>query len=183
MVGGKRITSVDDSSVEAILLKELWPMAVDDTIAARDWSFARKVSELMPIVDPTGEDRATFAIPLNAAVIRHVGSDVTVDNELDWEIENGVILIKNALGSPPSVAWARYTVQTREPGLFDAPFTACLAARLAMELAIPIANSGTLFDRLVALYNVRLMQGATTNSMQGKRVPFQHGNLIRAHSR
>lgn len=190
MVGGTRAMSTADSHDEVTLLNELWPTAVDDVVASRDWSFARTVALLAPTPDPLGLDRATFAIPGDAATIRQVGDDSTCDNELEWTIENGIILVTRvspglagpSSGSGPTVAWGRYTKQTREVGLFDGPFVAALVARLAFELALPIAQSRPMFEALSALYVARLKMADTTDGMQGKHVPFTRGKLSRAHN-
>lgn len=183
MVGGTRCTSLSDTSVEVTVLNEIWPVAVDDAISGRDWSFARKVALLAPVPDPLtllGQNRACFAVPNDSAALRQISDslDFDPDNAYEWEIQGQVIVVDS---SPGAVLWARFTRILREPALFDGPFIACLVARLAAELALPITNSKTTFEMLWKLYEDRLSSSSTHNGMQGKRTRFAKGKLSRAH--
>lgn len=184
MVGGTRCTGpADVNVVEVLILNEVWPVAVDDVIAGRDWSFARKVALLVPVPDPLtllGQNRACFAVPNDSAAVRQISDslDFDPDNAYEWEIQEQIIIIDS---SPGAVLWARYTKTLRDPAFFDGPFVACLVARLAAELALPITNSKSTFESLWKLYLSRLSGSATHNGMQGKRTRFARGKLSRAH--
>lgn len=186
MVAGTRAMSLADDEtglVEVALLNELWPTAVDDVIAGRDWSFARKVAMLTPVPDPLttlGQNRACYAVPIDSATIRQIGDSLDFDPGYEWEIQGQIIVVQAAVSA---VLWVRYTRIVRETALFDGPFTACLVARLGFELALPIANSKPLFDKLYGLYIKRLGDSTITNAMQGKRTPFAPGRLTRARNR
>ena len=187
MVGGTRAMSLEDDTtiglVEVALLNEMWPTVVDDVVAGRDWSFARTIALLNPVPDPltlNGINRACYALPANSATIRQIGDTPDFDPGYEWEIQGQIIVVDSA---PSAALWARYTRVTRETALFDGPFVSCLVARLAAELALPIANSKAMFEKMWALYMKRLVDSTTTNAMQGKRVAFAPGRLSRAHNR
>lgn len=195
MVGGKRIMSlVDDEpndelgtegSLECALLNELWTTCVDDVVAGRDWSFARAIRLLTSVTDPLasdGLDRPCFALPGDYAAIRQIDDNPDFDSNpgYDWEIQDGVIVIP---GGAPGAMWCRYTRITRDPAKFDGPFTSCLVARLASELALPIAHSRPMFEMLTKLYAARLQLSTTSNSLQGRRTPLKTGKLIQSRGK
>ena len=104
MVGGTRCTSTSDASVEVTVLNEIWPMAVDDTIAGRDWSFARKIALLVPVPDPLillGQNRACFALPVGNAAMRQVSdsTDFDPDDAYEWEIQERTIIVADSAPS------------------------------------------------------------------------------------
>jgi hypothetical protein len=187
MVGGTRIMSLADDesgSVECAILNEVWATAVDDAIAGRDWSFARTVGKLNAVPDPLaglGQNRACYQLPTDAATLREVDDnlDFASNPQYQWEIQGRVIIVDAAASS---ILWARYTKITRDVALFDGPFVACLVARLAAELVLPITNSKPNFELLWNLYAKRLQNSTTTNSMQGVRRPFKSGKLLRARN-
>lgn len=188
MVGGTRAMSLADDVtiglVECAILNELWPTAVDDVVAGRDWTFARTIAKLNAVPDPLtllGQNRPCYALPPNCAAVRKIGDTLDFEESYEWEIQGQVIVILKSAAA--GALWVKYTRITRETALFDAPFVACLAARLGFELALPIANSKTLFDRLYALYIQRLGDSTTTNSMQGVNTQFTPGKLSRARNR
>ena len=187
MVGGTRAMSLEDDTtiglVEVALLNEMWPTVVDDVVAGRDWSFARTIALLNPVPDPltlNGINRACYALPANGATVRQISDTPDFYPGYEWEIQGQIIVVDSA---PSAALWARYTRVTRETALFDGPFVSCLVARLAAELALPIANSRAMFEQMWALYMKRLVDSTTTNAMQGKRVAFAPGRLSRARNR
>ncbi len=185
MVGGTRVISTEGDSVELAVLNEIWPVAVDDVVAGRDWSFARTVALLNEVPDPlanVGQVRPCYALPIDSAVVRQVDdtTDFNSDPGYDWDVEGQIIVVKSAVSG---ILWARYTKAVRETALFDGPFISCLVARLAMELALPVTNSKAMFETMYALYKSRLKDSTTTNAMQGKRTAFSTGKLSRARNR
>lgn len=185
MVGGTRVNSPVGDSVELNVLNEIWPVALDDVIAGRDWSFARKVALLNPVPDPLillGQNRACFAVPSDSMALRQISdsTDFDPDNLHEWEIQEQVVIVES---SPGAALWAKYTKNLREPAFFDGPFISCLVARLAAELALPITNSKSTFELLWNLYVQRLNKSTTHNGMQGTRIKLAKGKLSRAHGR
>ena len=178
MVGGRRIIDINQQdSTEAMLLKEMWDLCVEDTLAGRDWSFARTIIPVSAVIDPLSLDRKCYQVPPDALTVRRLGTDPTCKNDMFWEIQNGVIVVES------EVAYVRYTHKIYDLSKFDAPFVSALCARLAYELALPVANNRSLWEAMLTLAASRLDEGAAINGIQGKRESFTPGLLSKARNR
>lgn len=185
-LGGALIISLDDASTEAKLSKANYTLLRDAVLEERAWTFAVKRMEPAGLIElPVyGYDKA-FQIPPEVIRILQVARAGEVENgtvvggsfksatrggtgqgresRIEWAREGDLILANNA-----ERIYIRALVRIDDTTKFSPAFDQALAARLAMELAIPIANSRTLQKDMTALYGEKIRLAAASDGMQGR---------------
>ena len=73
--------------------------------------------------------------------------------------------------------YIKYTWDVVDPARFSPGFVQALAARLAADLAIPIAESRQLQSDMVQIYAAKLVNADTLDSMQGRNQPITSNRL------
>ena len=179
-LGANVITSLGDSSDEAVACNAVYEGLRDAVLEEREWTFA--ISRFEPVAlgtDPLwGFDKA-FQIPTNVLRVLQVsnaqGSDGTVlsgsrggtgqgrYNEIEW-LREGDTIVANSV----TRIYARAIIRITDPTKFSAAFVQALAARIAMDLAIPITNNRKLQSDMAALYGEKLRMAAATDGLQGR---------------
>ena len=166
-VGGRLITSLEDASTEAQLCKanytELRLAVLSDSL----WHFARKtyvasVPEAFA-VDEWNEYSFKFLLPADVILVRNVYADSQGKIPAEWIVQAGRIYSNSAQ------IFYEATVDVVSAQLMPPTFRQALAARLSMDLAIPIAQSRTLQQDMANLYTVKLDEAAGIDAQQGPR--------------
>lgn len=186
-LGGDLIISLDDPTVEAKLCKVNYVPLRDAVLEEREWTFAIKRIEPATLAGAPlyGFDRA-FQIP--AEVIRvlqvtRAGEDVqggSVSNtgirsssrggtgigretRIEWLREGGTIVASDA-----ERIFARVLVRIIDTNKFSPAFDQALAARLAMDLAIPLTNSEKMQTSMARMYGEKMSLAAASDGLQGR---------------
>ena len=186
-LGGDLIISLDDGTVEAKLCKANYVPLRDAVLEEREWTFAIERIEPATLAGAPlyGFDRA-FQIP--AKVIRvlqvtRAGEDVqggSVSNtgirsssrggtgigretRIEWLREGGTIVARDA-----ERIFARVLVRIIDTNKFSPAFDQALAARLAMDFAIPIAHSEKLQTSMARMYGEKIALAAASDGLQGR---------------
>lgn len=185
-LGGDLIISLDDPSVEAKLCKANYELLRDAVIEEREWTFA--VSRLEPAAllnEPLyGFDKA-FQIPPEVIRVLQVsragevidgaliegsflsatrgGTGTGRETRIEWDREGDKILANNS-----ARIFARVLIRIEDTTKFPPAFSQALAARLAMELAIPITNSRALQSDMASLYAEKMRLAAASDGLQGR---------------
>lgn len=173
-LGSEGIMSLDDPSTQAILCKLNYPRSRDVTLEAREWTFAVYRIVLTPEIDaPEFQWTKKLLIPTDMLTV------LTVDRENN--AEQG--LMTNSMYQQEQAAWVRegqYILcdldvayvrgikRIEATTLFSESYVHALAARLAMDLAIPITRSKTLLQGMTALYMAKLQDAAAIDGLQGR---------------
>lgn len=187
-LGGDLIISLNDDTKEAKLCKANYANLRDAVLTVREWTFA--VDRIEPsalATDPRYGFDKRFQIPGNVLRVLQVsraGDDVVESSvgsssgnrssarngtglgreaRVEWLREGETIVVNNA-----ERIYARVLIRIVDPTKFSAPFDQALAARLAMDLAIPLTNSRLLQRDMAALYGEKLADAASTDGMQGR---------------
>jgi len=185
-LGGNLIISLNDTSVEAKLCKANYAPLRDAVIEEREWSFATQRLEPSALVNGPlyGFDRA-FQIPpevirvlqvssagdvVNGAVVdgsfksaTRGGTGVGRESRLEWLVEGDQIIVSRA-----ERIYIRALIQVIDTTKFSPAFDQALAARLAMDLAIPITASRTLQKDMAGMYADKIALAASSDGMQGR---------------
>lgn len=185
-LGGTFIISLDDNTTEAKLCKVNYEPLRDAVIEEREWTFATK--RLEPVSLSTlplyGFDKA-FQIPVE--VIRvlqvsragEVSTGVVIDgsfksatrggtgtgreSRIEWAREGSSILANNA-----DRIFIRALVSIEDTTQFSPAFVQALAARLAMDLAIPLTSSDKKQAIMADMYAAKIALAASSDGMQGR---------------
>jgi len=179
-LGGNRIISLDDETVEARLCKANYDQLLDVVLEAKAWTFAVvrfKPAQLSET--PEYGFSAAFAIPTDILTILQVsGGSVSADG-------TGPGLARKSAGNGEEqrILWQRegqtivcdeQTIYCRgikrivDASKFSPGFVQALAARIAREIALPLSQSQTLEDKMVKKYNDALADGGTFDGLQGR---------------
>ncbi len=194
-LGANPIISLDDETNEARLCKANYEPLRDAVLEARAWTFAVKRIQFARLAqDPLYGFSAAFAIPTSVLTILQVTSGPSSVNSA--VSTTGPALSRENLrnGEERRIIWQREgnTVVTDElsivgrvierivdPSRFSPGFTQTLAARIARELAIPITQSQTLEDKMVAKFEHSLAEGGVVEGIQGTSNKIRSDALTR----
>jgi hypothetical protein len=136
-LGQGRIESLQEPSRSAEFCADNYPFIRDSVLEDGYWSFAvgRVVST---VADQPAWDSELYLhpIPLDWVSVEKVVD--TSKCEISWEVEGRDVL------APLTTVWMRGTRRITDTGKFSPLFVQAVAARLAVDLAIPIAGSSKL---------------------------------------
>jgi len=185
-LGGDLIISLNDPSVEAKLCKANFDLLRDAVIEEREWTFAVKRLEPAQLTDGPlyGWDKA-FQIPVEVIRVLQVsragsvvdgaliegsflsatrgGTGTGRETRIEWNREEDKIMANNA-----ERIFIRALIRIEDTTKFSPAFDQALAARLSMELAIPITNDRKLQQDMASLYSEKMRLAAATDGLQGR---------------
>lgn len=136
------ITVIDEHSPEAAYCRTYYDTARQATLAAHNWSFARRRASLALLQEaapPFWNFR--YAYPSDAVKIRELEN--VLRNPTDpypWEIELDALGQNKTIVCDVPNAVAVYTADLQNPNLFIPEFNDMLSWRLASYLAVPCAG-------------------------------------------
>lgn len=182
-VGGTRITSFDDDTVEANLCKDLYAPVRDQVTEAHWWSHARKRVTLTP--DPTqpvfGWDQK-YLIPADCLRVWNVFDDGGLEFQTrEWDRE-GPHIVANPGGSGTTL-YVLYLSRVTDPTRFSALYTSALVARLSAEFSIPLAQSRAAHRAFWEEYGNKIMEAVSTDGQQGRSKGVRARKLLDARGR
>jgi len=182
-VGGNKISSINDNSVEAIACEVQYEIARDYVLGDKDWTFATSRAEIVQnAVDPVFGYQSSFTLPSDCIRVIEVFEDANAfrnhENPLSWERE------ENSVSADTSGSvFIRYIKRIEAPARFSAGFVNALAHYLAYKLAIPIAQNKGLQTDLMNLYLRALKDAANADGLQGRSQRIRSSRLISARLR
>ncbi len=185
-LGGDLIISLDDPSVEAKLCKANYAPLRDAVLEEREWTFAVKRLEYSQLVDSPlyGFDKA-FQIPPEVLRILQVSlfDDAVLDPGITGDFRSSS-RSGTGMGRETRIEWLREAdrvlangaqrivtrslIRITDTTKFSPAFDQCLAARLAMDLAIPISNSEKMQSAMASMYGEKIALAAASDGMQGR---------------
>lgn len=177
LVGGEFITSLDDNTKEANLCRLNYPELRDTVLQEHEWSFATRWETLAKIEDaPLGEYPNAFALPADTLKVLFVGEDYT-RQVAHWQVEGGMIR------TDQTTCKAQLLTRITDPTRFSPMFVQALVARIAAEIATPIAESRTLMQDMFTLYERKVRAAASNDSQQGRSRRMRSKWLSKARNR
>ncbi len=180
LVGGETITALDEVSTapEPRMAFLHYESLRDEVMAAGDWSFARaRVGPLAAeVTPPISGYEYQFLLPADCLVVRYVSRDPRDRYQLDRWAKEGDYLLADIADN----LYAKYTARIEDPNKFSPPFAGALVLRLAAEFAIPLANSRSLRQELMAEYDDALMEAFPIDAVQGRNERIQATRLRKA---
>lgn len=142
------ILTIDDNKKLARTAKAVWDISLEATLAAHPWNFAIKRASLAALADaPTyGYARQFQRPPGLLRLVEINGVHVWNTNpgaKPPYQYEGDKILTD--MGAPLAL---RYVARIDDTGLYSGQFVEALACKLAMEMALPMTESGATRDRM-----------------------------------
>lgn len=168
-LGANLITSFDDGTTEANLCKANYDQLRDAVLESYWWSFATLRVRLTATELYTGapENKTytgyKYAVPRDSLRVWKVSSDADfrAGNTGNWTMEGGYII---ASFHP---AFTKYTFRLEDTAQMSPGFTQALAARMAMDLALPITESNSKEQLMAQRYAMKVDEAKTLDGMQG----------------
>lgn len=158
-LGGNKIIDITDETPEAELCRLNYDAVRDAALEDVDWTFAIQRYRVGAELVDTPVYGYAYSYQLQPEIIRIL--DVN-DNEIQWVLEHKCILCDS------STINYRAIVRVENPALFSAGFVQAFAARLAMQIALPLTNSVNQFDRMTNLYALMKKMAQANDGRQGK---------------
>ncbi len=191
MLGEKRITSIEDDSDVAKVVKDTYFIVRDATLEAHEWSFALK--EFTPAKleqDPDWAAANFFSVPsdiiriirveanragvtLPQSTISNVGQTKSIyrRSEADWHLESGLII-----SDEDSIVCLGIR-RVEDEGIFSPLFTIAFVAHLATYLAYALTDSDGKFNAASALYTLKIKEAVSRDGMQGSSKRIRNRSL------
>ena len=163
-IGGELITSLDDGSVNANRVLQVYADVRDGLLATNDWSFAAKRVQLAQLAAaPAFEFEYAYALPADwLRTIAVHDNDAGVGTfPYRQENQDG---IKVLLASREQV-YLRYVFRLEDPTYWTPAFKLAMVYALARDLAIPIASSNAMEARFAQKASAQLAQARSIDSM------------------
>lgn len=171
-LGANRIIDLDEDSVEAKLCKANYDPLRSAVLEEHEWSFAiRRQANSTPLADSDeikdaydGMNRFLLADVQGVVRVLQVSGNAQFrdSDETEWYIEQNYIM------TDMNKIYVRYIFDMVETGKFSAMFTQAFAARLAVELALPITESTERATAMFQLYQQKLQLAQNADGIQGK---------------
>jgi hypothetical protein len=160
--GAQLIASLDDDTTEARLCKIQYPLSRDCVLEDRAWSFAISRLKLSTPDLTAPVSGYTYAFTLPGDVIRVLRvDDGTGDYLISWVVENRKVLVNT------TPIYLETIIRPESEALFSPAFCQALAARIAADLAVTLAENRQLQSDLWALYEKKIKAAAATDGLQG----------------
>ena len=169
-IGAARITSLEEGSKNANLCASLYARCRDDLLRAHSWNFATARAKLARrSVAPTFGYDAAYALPADWLRSIAAYADEAGLRVLEFKIEGDSLLCD------ADDVYLRYVRRVEDVILMSADFRETLASLLARELAVPIAQSNSLEEKLEARFRSRLRRARTTDGLEDRADPLPLG--------
>ena len=159
-IGEKSITSFDDDSDRARLVKRFYDMTRDATLRAHPWNFAVTRRALaQESAAPIFEYDFAYALPTDPYCLRVLRTHWTPG--YPWKIEGRLLLTDK-----DSVS-ILYVARITDPEKFDTLFTEAFTTRLASKLSIPVTGQTRLALDLFTLSMNKIQEARTVDGQEG----------------
>ena len=186
-LGGTLITSLTDDSDEAKLCNANYASLRDAVLEEREWTFAvERITPARLAAAPEYGFAYQFEIPPSVIRVLQVSQKGATANLTAEAYSTG-------LGTYDAIEWvregstircdaeeiyARVIQQVTDTTKFSPAFDQALAARIAMDLAIPLTESRTLQRDMAAMYGEKINLAAASDGMQGRSQKTRSTSLI-----
>ena len=189
-IGGTLITALTDDSAEAKLCNANYANLRDAVLEEREWTFAvERIEPALLVSEPKYGFNNEFQLPSSVLRVLQVsragtGAGIVVlgaeksatglgtYDKLPW-LREGSTIRCNA-----EQIYARVIQRITDVTKFTPAFVQALAARIAMDLAIPLTNSRLLQREMAQLYGEKIRLAAATDGMQGRSYKTRSTSLI-----
>lgn len=184
-LGADQITSLDDDSNEARIMKTNYYAAKDATLEAHEWSFA--IIRWIPAKDteaPVWGAANQFPIPANVMRVTQVESNTygaasSYDSihsigrrqQADYRVESGFII------TDEDSILCRGIRTIEDEGIYSGLFDHAFAAKLAMMTAYSLTESNSKFQAMASLYAATIAEAKSRDGLQGSNKRIRNRSL------
>ena len=156
-VSNNRIVSLTEGSTAGNLCNEMYERIRDRLLRRHIWNFNKKRVKLAQLATAPVFGW-TYAYQLPSDWVRNIGvypDSAGLNQTHGYEVEGRMILADH------ENIYLVYGARVTDPNEFDDMFREALAYALAVELAVPLAKSATLRDRMNEAFQAYVMEAQT----------------------
>jgi len=169
------IVNIGENSKAANLFSVFWEPVRDSLLREYLWKFARKREVLAPLVtEPEFDGGNYFQLPSDC--LRVIGPGDTYKMSYGrWFVEQDKIVADT---DTFNLVYIRKVTDT---ALFDPCFVQAMAAKLAYEIAMPLAQSQSLKDQMMQEYKTAVIKAAFVGATEQDSDKFLAETFIQVH--
>lgn len=174
LVAGNRITALTDETKEATQCNLWFDPLRKAVLEDADWAFAIKRFSSSTPESSSPDWGYTKKYTLNPEVVRVIHCTDDADNingekedNFDWQRE------ENTIVCDADAIYYKAVMNITDASKFSPGFVQALAARIAVELAIPIAGSRSLMEDMWQLYDRKMDMAVGNDGRQGRSLKFK----------
>lgn len=169
LVGGDAITAVDDTTTNGARCNDLYEYLRDDLLRGHFWNFATRMAQLTPVSEtvgdsPTFEYDFAYTLPsdwLRTMSVHDNDAGSGVLDFLEMSLGDGT----HVLAANSDQIYIKYIAQITDETQYPPDFVMAFQLALARDLAIVVANSNTLEDRLDAKARGALLRAKSADAL------------------
>lgn len=174
----KTIVSLTDDTPNAIKANALFDILRDALVRSGAWNFATKRVKLAQSTTvPVYEYDFGYPLPSDWLRTLQVHDNDAGSGAVEYRMEDGSIL------SSATELWLLYINRVTDPNVMTADFRELLALKLAVELAIPVANSKSLRTVLLQEFRRERRTVKTASAIEDFVDRFPDGSWITTRQR
>lgn len=138
-LGDQPITSLDDPTERARLCKRFYAKVRDAALRVHNWNFAiKRVALVQSATAPAFGFTFAYVLPADYVLLL----ELSEGDDIVYRIESGMLLT-----DVPSLS-IRYIARVSDTAEFDLLFVEYLEAKLAMEMALPLTGSQSIYNAM-----------------------------------
>tara|TARA_R110000824_G_scaffold3170_2_gene14798 strand:- start:501 stop:1106 length:606 start_codon:yes stop_codon:yes gene_type:complete len=155
-VGANAILSLTEDSEAARAANLIYEQIRDAVLRDHVWNFAKKRIELAQDSDTPAFEFA-FQYTLPSECLRVLRME---DLDMIYKIENGKLLTDE---NPAKIL---FIYRVEDVNLFDSMFVEALSARLSAELAVTLAESNSLYQNMMEMYQRKILDARSMDAQE-----------------
>lgn len=164
-LGQDRVVAITDDAEAARVMRSMWDMTLDTTLASFPWKFAIKRVELAALADvPLGTEwTLQYTLPDECLRLVQVGEDWAFYSPTTplFTLEGGVILTNEE-----APLFVRYVQRVTNVGLWPSLFGRVMAMQLAADAAEKLTTSNSKFEAAMLALEVAVKEAKRQNAIE-----------------
>jgi len=178
-LGQDRVVAITDDTEAARVMRSMWDMTLDTTLASFPWKFAIKRVELAALADaPLGTEwTLQYALPDECLRLVQVGEDWAFYSPTvqSFALEGGVILTNEA-----APLFVRYVQRITNVGLWPPLFGRVMAMQLAADASEKLTTSNSKFEAAMVALEVAVKEARRQNAIERPPVTLADSDWLAA---
>lgn len=171
-IGAEIITNLTEGTRPAGLCARYFPQLRDDILRSHPWNCAlRRIALAADPEPPAFGFGNRYVLPTDCLRVLKVGGDE--DPSVTWQVEGGAIVTDEA--APLHVLYIR---RVTEAGLLDPLLVSAIAARLAMELAMPLRGNTQIRQQMEKEFRDRIRVARSADGQEGTALRLGADELV-----
>lgn len=182
-VGAQTIVSLDDGSDNANVADILYPIHRDNLLRRHTWNFAtRRVKLAQSATIPVFEFDYQYPVPSDYLRVVSVSDNTDGNGRIQYKLEWDGSIEQRVILSQATELWLRYIALVTDPNRFSTDFREALSYSIAMDFAIKIVQSNTLYDRMEKAFKNAMRIARSTDGQEDWPEEFPEGSWTEVRS-